>query len=924
MESPAKLNHVNLEVNLEDNDDYSESYSEVEEDDFIVDDEDDDIVYAPGYDPDQELQQKRARLDFKLKSAFESIFEKYGRDFEGVGDEIDLRTGEIVVDNGHLKEMQDERDAGDKKAGGNLLRALTVEPESVTETSGDEYIIEEEEGNNERDKTKDRDNAAEMGDGDMEEDDMILRGYDETNQDPFVDMVATTELGPAQNDAEANFEQQDLQSEGGSVSFPSYNEILRSFGPEVTPKIVNIISRQQGQDDSHIEPAWRAPELPISEPRKRPALRAFETEPENERSPSPDMSESIWALPKGRGPRGPYKPKGPFRPRNLGDKILHSDGINTSDYSASGSPRVRNTFTEEEDKILIAKVAEAHDQGLPFGTESIWKELESLNSRHSQLSWKNRYRLKYLHLWSPNSSTRSAARGHHSRRIREEPESSVRSASHSPHPVPSFQRPSRTRRPVQQGSDVVTWSDAVATIKSLDPRLHRDLAKDASAYDLTDIRPVDVDEDALDLKSSDLEFSDKEAEPELPVHIGFGVQRIAPVTVNSAYEFSDEEAEPSFKMTPHSNISISILNGNNSSGLATPQPKEETTKSCSDKSKVGINVKLMSQSKVRKRLMSEEIDELSLSLGGEDVLFIYSSLRKGKQREPQTFIKREVKQIAISETDIIPHPSKRRMSAPSSFDEFDELSAEWPPSITTTHPKKSIVTSETVQLADTTKETNIDLFDINQLPETSPRSVLDARRKSRMNKRFSSGAVIPSTSSQIESSPTVAVDARIQSRAQKRINSVGNGPVSTILYRESSPTPRPKRKFADLDEREKTSFTSSHKGDQETETPVSDTGVLPLQNMINGSRTPTHKSFFSEGMFTPSHSELKRSRTPLLDYTTPTRKDPMRKGGLRDASCSPGMVKTPGGTFRKCGQDRFSCKRAFCFRCGLSSKRMKP
>jgi hypothetical protein len=42
----------------------------------------------------------RQKLDNKLKSTFEAIFEKYGKDFTGVGDEIDLRTGEIIVDNG--------------------------------------------------------------------------------------------------------------------------------------------------------------------------------------------------------------------------------------------------------------------------------------------------------------------------------------------------------------------------------------------------------------------------------------------------------------------------------------------------------------------------------------------------------------------------------------------------------------------------------------------------------------------------------------------------------------------------------------------------------------------------------------------------------------------------------------------------------
>lgn len=58
--------------------------------------------------PMYELDKKRAKSAFKLKSRFEDIFEKFGKDFEGVGDEIDLRTGEVVVNNGHLQSLEDE------------------------------------------------------------------------------------------------------------------------------------------------------------------------------------------------------------------------------------------------------------------------------------------------------------------------------------------------------------------------------------------------------------------------------------------------------------------------------------------------------------------------------------------------------------------------------------------------------------------------------------------------------------------------------------------------------------------------------------------------------------------------------------------------------------------------------------------------
>ncbi|KAK2048132.1 hypothetical protein LZ31DRAFT_573391 [Colletotrichum somersetense] len=80
-------------------------------------DEDDELNYEPDdvsrmRDPGYQLEQSRAFAAFKLKSTFEHIFQKYERDFTGIGDEIDLRTGEIITDNGHLARMRNERDTG--------------------------------------------------------------------------------------------------------------------------------------------------------------------------------------------------------------------------------------------------------------------------------------------------------------------------------------------------------------------------------------------------------------------------------------------------------------------------------------------------------------------------------------------------------------------------------------------------------------------------------------------------------------------------------------------------------------------------------------------------------------------------------------------------------------------------------------------
>ena len=63
-------------------------------------------------DADADLHELQARNNLWLKSTFESIFEKYGKDFSNVADEIDLKTGQIVVDRGHVLTMRDETDLG--------------------------------------------------------------------------------------------------------------------------------------------------------------------------------------------------------------------------------------------------------------------------------------------------------------------------------------------------------------------------------------------------------------------------------------------------------------------------------------------------------------------------------------------------------------------------------------------------------------------------------------------------------------------------------------------------------------------------------------------------------------------------------------------------------------------------------------------
>ncbi|KAI1827178.1 hypothetical protein F4861DRAFT_435458 [Xylaria intraflava] len=60
-------------------------------------------------DPMYELDKGRAKAATRLKSAFEDIFEKYGKDFTGADDVINFYTDEIEVDNGHVQSLANQK-----------------------------------------------------------------------------------------------------------------------------------------------------------------------------------------------------------------------------------------------------------------------------------------------------------------------------------------------------------------------------------------------------------------------------------------------------------------------------------------------------------------------------------------------------------------------------------------------------------------------------------------------------------------------------------------------------------------------------------------------------------------------------------------------------------------------------------------------
>ncbi|KAF2201468.1 hypothetical protein GQ43DRAFT_480721 [Delitschia confertaspora ATCC 74209] len=73
---------------------------------------------------DPEYARREQETTLRLKSNWEALFAKYGDENMDQGDEVDLITGQVVVDRGHLRSLQDEGDSGDA---GQFLRHMADE-----------------------------------------------------------------------------------------------------------------------------------------------------------------------------------------------------------------------------------------------------------------------------------------------------------------------------------------------------------------------------------------------------------------------------------------------------------------------------------------------------------------------------------------------------------------------------------------------------------------------------------------------------------------------------------------------------------------------------------------------------------------------------------------------------------------------------
>ncbi|MCJ1402496.1 hypothetical protein MMC11_005716 [Xylographa trunciseda] len=290
------------------------------------------------------MLQKRARNDLRLKSRFESIFEKFGKDFTGVGDEIDLQTGKVVVNNGHLTTMQGELDA----------EGLANEEDELATDAPAKLGSSQQSSRNDDILTKSQ-----------EDEDNNVQAVQEGPYGPEVACIGSS--------IAAAMKMEDGSSYDSSVHgelFIARNILsqLSCLGPHIRKSIANIQRTANTSkvlsietEDLTVDPVWRVPLL-IRPKLSTPSAESSESQksiPEQpplaspERSPSP-VGQSLWSL------------NTPPDRSSLQEKVRAKDC--KSNRLSLGKGRRPPRWTVEEDAVL---------RNLKSTTKLTYQELET-------------------------------------------------------------------------------------------------------------------------------------------------------------------------------------------------------------------------------------------------------------------------------------------------------------------------------------------------------------------------------------------------------------------------------------------------------------------------------------------------------------------------------------------------------------------
>lgn len=268
---------------------------------------------------DEDLDSARLANDMALKSRFEAIFEKYSKDFTGVGDEVDIITGEIVVNRGHIERMATETDPGRIRYesginGRSILEAMAAEEEEDDRFPRPDDVLQSIEtiaenvglmDNSSVDGSADSlfDNSEMSSISPIPEDDTqplpgnhlepynsdtdSLFAVEDIHRSPSVDSLFEDPQEYNESTEPGHFTQVHSSSET-----PVYDDegILAKFGKNVGKQVLEILDQRQ---DLHIEPAWKIPVRLEPQQFHQPVMNMVESIPPAV-SPVRKRHQSLW------------------------------------------------------------------------------------------------------------------------------------------------------------------------------------------------------------------------------------------------------------------------------------------------------------------------------------------------------------------------------------------------------------------------------------------------------------------------------------------------------------------------------------------------------------------------------------------------------------------------------------------------------
>ncbi|KAK3641214.1 hypothetical protein LTR56_011454 [Elasticomyces elasticus] len=249
----------------------------------------------------------RKENDRRLKSRFEAIFEKYARDFSGVGDEIDIETGEIVVDNGHLESMQHEVDPGESQSlrfVKDFAEELECEDEGSVSGDDEDAVGEDKDASDGREVVEDAILEEEVPfvlDPELQGlNDTDMTGGPEATLDAEQVLCALPPTALSNPAVRASMRDMILKAENSQQMNP---EAIKALGVSIASQLAKKFNMPKTRSKTkRKESIWDFPELPAFKRQRteevqtpRPLLTNLSTVLSPAAQANAEPAESIWA-----------------------------------------------------------------------------------------------------------------------------------------------------------------------------------------------------------------------------------------------------------------------------------------------------------------------------------------------------------------------------------------------------------------------------------------------------------------------------------------------------------------------------------------------------------------------------------------------------------------------------------------------------